>query len=56
MAAADQARFARWFRGMLHEGVYLPPSQFETVFVSAAHTPEDIDRTLEAARKVMGSL
>lgn len=56
VAAADQARFARWFRGMLHEGVYLPPSQFETVFVSAAHTPEDIDRTLEAARKVMGSL
>jgi glutamate-1-semialdehyde 2,1-aminomutase len=47
---ADTDRFARFFRAMLDAGVYLPPSQFESMFVSLAHTPEDIDRTIAAAK------
>ncbi len=50
---ADTARFGRFFRGMLERGVYLAPSQFEAAFVSAAHTDEDITRTIEAAREVL---
>lgn len=49
-------RFASYFRGMLECGVYLAPSQYEAVFLSLAHTPEDIDRTLETARQVLKSL
>lgn len=46
-------RFAHFFRGMLEAGFYLPPSQFEAAFLSAAHRAEDIDAFLEAARKVL---
>ncbi len=46
----DTAMFGRWFQGMLRRGVYLAPSQFETGFMSYAHTEADIDLTLEAAR------
>ncbi len=42
--------FGRFFHHMLDRGIYLPPSQFEAMFVSAAHTEQDISRTLEAAR------
>jgi glutamate-1-semialdehyde 2,1-aminomutase len=45
----DTARFARYFQGLLARGVYVAPSQFETLFLSAAHSDEDIDRTVEAA-------
>ena len=48
---SDTQRFNRFFRAMLNEGVYLPPSQFEAAFISAAHTNSDIDRTIEAATK-----
>src|SRR5207244_945513 len=48
---ADSARFRRFFRGMLDEGIYLPPSQFEAMFVSLAHTESDIERLAHAARK-----
>ena len=48
-AASDRARFARFFHGMLDRGVYLAPSPFEAGFVSLAHGPEEIDRTLAAA-------
>ena len=47
---SDVARFAEFFHWMLDRGVYLPPSQFEAAFVSAAHTEEDIHRTVEAVR------
>mgnify|MGYP001559003929 CR=1 FL=1 len=47
---ADTDRYARFFRSMLDQGVYLPPSQFEAMFVSLAHTRDDLDRTIEAAR------
>jgi len=46
---SDTARFGRFFRAMLERGVYLAPSQFEAAFLSAAHTDEDIDRTIAAA-------
>lgn len=53
---ADAAKFGRFHRGMLEQGVYLAPSQFEAGFMSLAHTEEDIDRTIEAARTVLKSL
>lgn len=43
--------FARFFRGMLNRGIYLPPSQFEAAFVSTAHSEEDIRQTITAARQ-----
>jgi glutamate-1-semialdehyde 2,1-aminomutase len=46
---SDAARFGRFFRAMLERGVYLAPSQFEAAFVSAAHTEDDIRRTIAAA-------
>ncbi len=53
---SDTQLFARWFREMLAEGIYLAPSQFEAAFVSIAHTEADIDRTLTAARSVFKKL
>lgn len=53
---SDTGRFARFFHGMLARGVYLPPSQFEAAFVSAAHSDEDIEATLRAARDVLATL
>ena len=50
---SDTAKFGRFFRGMLEEGVYLAPSQFEAGFTSLAHTSEDIQQTIAAAEKVM---
>ena len=47
---ANTDLYARFFWAMLERGVYLPPSQFEAVFVSTAHTESDIDATVEAAR------
>ena len=52
----DTAMFARWFRGMLERGIYLPPSQFEAAFVSLAHSEENIDNTIRAAREVLAEL
>lgn len=53
---SDLQKFAKFHRGMLERGVYLAPSQFEAGFTSLAHTDEDIDRTLEAARDVLSNL
>ena len=47
---ADTERFARFFRAMREKGVFLPPSQFEAMFVSLAHTEEDIDQVIAAAK------
>lgn len=49
VAEADTARYARFFRAMLQRGVNLAPSQFEAVFVSVAHSEEDLERTAKAA-------
>jgi glutamate-1-semialdehyde 2,1-aminomutase len=53
---SDRDRFKRFFHGMLDAGIYFAPSQFEAGFISTAHTPEDIDATIQAAAKVMRSL
>ena len=50
---ADAELYARYFHGMLNEGVYLAPSQFEAVFVSRAHTERDIDETLRKVERVV---
>jgi len=52
---ADVTQFARFHRSMLEQGVYLPPSQFEAAFVSAAHTAEDVRKTAEAARNAFAA-
>ena len=49
-AASDQKKFRAWFSAMLEAGIYLAPSQFETLFMSDAHSDEDIALTLDAAR------
>jgi glutamate-1-semialdehyde 2,1-aminomutase len=46
---SDRGLFANYFGAMLERGIYLAPSQFETNFLSAAHTARDVDRTLVAA-------
>jgi glutamate-1-semialdehyde 2,1-aminomutase len=53
---SDTARFGAFFRAMLDRGIFLPPSQFEGLFVSAAHTDDDIDGTLVAARESLAAL
>jgi glutamate-1-semialdehyde 2,1-aminomutase len=50
---ADTAAFGRFFLGMLDQGVYLPPSQFEAMFLSLAHDDADVDRLVGAARRVL---
>jgi glutamate-1-semialdehyde 2,1-aminomutase len=52
----DTARYARYFWNMLDRGVYLPCSQFEALFISAAHTETEIDATIEAAREALAEL
>jgi len=51
----DTKRFARYFWGLIDRGVYMPCSQYEALFVSAAHTDADIDATIAAAREVCAS-
>ncbi|MDA8226150.1 MAG: glutamate-1-semialdehyde 2,1-aminomutase [Desulfitobacterium hafniense] len=53
---SDVELFGKFFRGMLERGVYLAPSQYEAVFLSAAHSGEDLDYTLEQAREVLKGL
>jgi glutamate-1-semialdehyde 2,1-aminomutase len=52
-ARSDTAAYAAFFRGMLARGIYPPPSQFEAWFLSGAHTPRDVERTVRAARAAM---
>jgi glutamate-1-semialdehyde 2,1-aminomutase len=54
--ACDLEAYGRWCRGLLDRGVYPPPSQFEAWFPSLAHTDEDVERTLAAARAAFGEL
>ncbi len=50
---SDLDMFAAYYKGMLEKGIYLAPSQFEALFVSAAHEVEHIDKTIEAAEEVL---
>lgn len=52
---ADTERFAQYFRLMLEQGIFIPPSQFEGMFLSMAHTEEDLERTIEANRNALQS-
>merc|ERR1712083_1099347 len=51
-AKSDTEKFAKWHRKMLENGVYLAPSQYEAGFMSLSHTDEDIERTIDIAKKV----
>lgn len=53
---SDTAKFAKYFWGLIHRGVYMPCSQYEALFVSAAHTPADIDATIQAAKETFAQL
>lgn len=55
-SASDTQRFARFFWAMLDRGVYLPCSQYEAMFFSAAHTAEDIDHVIEASHQALAEL
>jgi glutamate-1-semialdehyde 2,1-aminomutase len=55
-AKSDTEAFGRFHRAMLDQGVWLPPSQFEAAFLSTAHTAEDIDFTVDAARRAFASV
>jgi glutamate-1-semialdehyde 2,1-aminomutase len=53
---SDRERFKKFFHGMIEEGIYLAPSQFEAGFISTAHSAADIEATAKAASKVMRTL
>ncbi len=53
---SERARFAKFFHGMLDDGIYLAPSQFEAGFISTAHTATDIDKTVKTAAKILRAL
>ncbi|MBN8236788.1 glutamate-1-semialdehyde 2,1-aminomutase [Halobacillus kuroshimensis] len=53
---SDLDMFKRYYQGMIQEGVYLPPSQFEGMFLSVKHTEADIEQTIEAVNKVFSTL
>ena len=52
----DTKRFAKFFHGMLAEGIYLAPASFEAGFMSSAHSVQDIEFTLDAAERVLNKL
>jgi len=53
---SDRTRFANYFHAMLEQGIYVAPSQFEAGFISLAHTPADIEKTVRAACKALAKL
>jgi glutamate-1-semialdehyde 2,1-aminomutase len=53
---SDRTKFGRYFHRMLEQGIYFAPSQFEAGFISAAHTAEDIEKTVSAAREILGHM
>ena len=52
---ADTERYGKFFRHLLKRGVYVAPSQFEAMFVSTVHGPAEVERTVEAARELLGA-
>ena len=53
---SNSARFATFFQNMLSRGIFIAPSQYEALFISAAHTDADIDRAITAARESLRSM
>jgi glutamate-1-semialdehyde 2,1-aminomutase len=54
--SSDTVRFAKFFRAMLNENVYLSPSAYETNFISEAHTAQQLEKTLQTIKKVLNTL
>ncbi|MFP6687437.1 MAG: hypothetical protein VB934_22150 [Polyangiaceae bacterium] len=54
-AACDGDIFTRFHRGLLERGVYWPPSRYEAAFISGAHSEDDINQTIAAARAALGA-
>jgi glutamate-1-semialdehyde 2,1-aminomutase len=55
-AQSDTKAFGRFFRAMLENGIYLPPSQFEAAFMSVAHTERDVQQTIAAAKQAFATV
>ncbi|MFC4403956.1 glutamate-1-semialdehyde 2,1-aminomutase [Gracilibacillus xinjiangensis] len=55
-SGSDVERFATYYRTMAEEGIFLPPSQFEGLFLSTAHSAEDIEKTIKAAEKAFAKI
>jgi len=55
-AQSDTKAFGRFFRAVLENGIYLPPSQFEAAFMSAAHTESDVQQTITAAKQAFATV
>jgi glutamate-1-semialdehyde 2,1-aminomutase len=55
-SGCDTKRFAHYFWGLIDRGIYMPCSQFEALFISSAHSNDDIDRTTDAAREILRGL
>ena len=53
---SDTAKFATYFHRMLERGIYLPPSQYEAMFISLAHSITDLEQTIGAARESLQNL
>lgn len=53
---ADLERFKKYYQGMIEEGIFLPPSQFEGLFLSTAHSDADIDKTIQAVNRVFANI
>jgi glutamate-1-semialdehyde 2,1-aminomutase len=52
---SDTKAFGKFFRAMLDAGIYLPPSQFEAAFLSVAHSEDDVQKTIAAAKKAFSA-
>jgi glutamate-1-semialdehyde 2,1-aminomutase len=55
-AKCDTEAFGRFFRVMLENGIYLPPSQFEAAFLGVAHTESDVKQTIAAAKQAFATV
>jgi glutamate-1-semialdehyde 2,1-aminomutase len=55
-AKSDAEKFAKFFRGMLDRGIYLPPSQYEAAFLGAMHSEEDVQKTVAAAKEALAAV
>ncbi len=53
---SDTALYGKYFHEMLNRGIYLAPAQFEALFISTAHTKEDLDKTIKAHREALGTI
>jgi glutamate-1-semialdehyde 2,1-aminomutase len=53
---SDTTLYGKYFHEMLKRGIYIPPAQFEALFVSTTHTKEDLDKTIEANREALKTI